>query len=144
MRDPRKRILIYKSTQPHVFGLNWPIKLSDGPLSGALCQQGLLSDPPRLLLNLTLLGWLGARGAKDAEITSRLAKHATSTFQTKWKTNSYFAFQQVLRCALHSSYYAIIFENVKGDHTKHLGEVWRSREWNDIGTRGNFSLRFLR
>ena len=145
LRDPRKRILIYKSTQPHVFGLNWPIKLSDGPLSGALCQQARSAfrsstPPPQFDI-----AWLvGARGAKDAEITSRLAKHATSTFQTKWKTNSYFAFQQVLRCALHSSYYAIIFENVKGDHTKHLGEVWRSREWNDIGTRGNFSLRFLR
>ena len=62
-------------------------------------KQGLLSDPPRLPLNLTLLGWLGARGGKDAEITSRLAKHATSTFQTKWKLNSYFVFQQVLRCA---------------------------------------------
>ena len=98
LRDPRKRILIYKSTQPHVFGLNWPIKLSDGPLSGALCQQGLLSSstpPPQFDI-----AWLvGARGAKDAEITSRLAKHATSTFQTKWKLNSYFVFQQVLRCA---------------------------------------------
>ena len=64
-------------------------------------KQGLLSDPPRLPLNLTLVGWLGARGAKDAEITSRLAKHATSTFQTKWKPNSYFVFQhiQVLRGA---------------------------------------------
>ena len=76
-------------------------------------KQGLLSDPPRLPLNLTLLGWLGARGAKDAEITSRLAKHATSTFQTKWKLNSYFEFQ-VLRCALHSSYYVIFFRECKG------------------------------